>query len=308
MTRARWLIRLVPPHLTHTKEDMIAPDFTRPLLLLTATAALMLAPGLPLDAQSTRSKGTGTAAPGLTASARRIPGTGITKTYGTCSQDHAGYDYRAARLLKDGDSKVAKSAAGHAVLYARERYAIQDITTQADVDRAMREMYDFLSWKIGNPSAVAAQWLTAGYRHFDSHADEAAAALLGMEIPGPGHQVRLPRELSSWLKTTVDSLGQADSTNAGLCASMGDSTMVGVGCELLMPLVKDAIKQSIDRIGISSATLTGKSYDVRNQQVELMIYARRNPIPFVPGRIYGGSRRTSGIESNAERTRARASR
>lgn len=234
-------------------------------------------------------------------------GAQTTKVYGKCSQSHAGREYRVKRLTLEGDSKVTKSVAGHAVLYARERYALQDITTQADIDRATREVYDFLTYKVGNPSLVAAQWVSAGYQHFDSHADEAAAALLGMELLGPAQQVRFPREISDWLKTKVDSLGQADSSNAGICAAMGDTTMVGVACQVLLPFVKEAMKRSIDRIGISSATLRGESYDVKDPQIELMIYVKRHPQPYLAGR-FGAKRRISSAVTHTDRLPVRTER
>lgn len=202
--------------------------------------------------------------------------------YPACSQSHAGKSYRAKRLATDGDTKVLRSIAGHVTIYARQRYGLQGLVTDADAARAQKEMYDFLSWKLGNPSLVGAQWVSAGYQHFDHHADEAAAALLGMDLPGPGPQVRLPKEMSAWLKQQVDSLAKSDSSVAAICAGMGDSTFVGFACEALVPVVLAALERAadraIDRIGISNAALMGKNkYDITDAEIELLEQVRRNP-------------------------------
>ena len=221
------------------------------------------------------------------------------KEYPRCTQDHAGRSYRTQRLVKDGDSEVLRSIAGHTVLYARERYGIADITTDEDYRRARTEMYHFLSWKLGNPALVAAQWVSAGYQHFDHHSDEAAAALLGMELPGPGPTVRLPKELTAWLKAQVDSL-QRNGEGENVCASMSDSSFVGLGCEILLPFVQEAIERSIDRIGISSAALIGRNhFDVTDPEIELAIHVRRNPAP-APARGIQGIRKRprSGTDSD----------
>lgn len=199
-------------------------------------------------------------------------------TYPPCPFGHASYQHRLESLAKNGDSEMARSAARHAVRYAIVRYGIKDIVTDADIAKADGEMYDYLSWKLGNPAAVAAQWLTAGYQHFDHSADEAAAALLGYELPGPGAQVRFPKELTDWLKAQVDTLGSSDTSTVNLCGSGADSTIAGFACSVVMQLAIQAVQHSIDRIGISSAALMGQtSFDIKDSQIELMEYARRNP-------------------------------
>jgi len=101
-----------------------------------------------------------------------------------CPQDHPGRQHRAESLAKRGDARMARSAAGHAVLYAVVRYDLENVVTDADKERAQEAVYEFLKWKLGNAALVAAQFLSAGYQHFDNgYVDEAAAALLGFELP-----------------------------------------------------------------------------------------------------------------------------
>jgi hypothetical protein len=88
-------------------------------------------------------------------------------------------------LAKHGDARMGMSAAGHAALYAIQRFHLEDFkVSQADIDRAQKEVYEFLKWKLGSATAVAAQFVSAGYQHFDrAYSDEAAAALLGAILP-----------------------------------------------------------------------------------------------------------------------------
>ncbi len=219
-------------------------------------------------------------------------------TYPSCPQAHPGHEHRLESLVKNGDSKMVRSAAGHAVTYAVIRYGIKDIVTEADKTRAAGEMYNFICWKLGSPSAAAAQWLTAGYQHFDrAYVDEAAAALLGTDLPGPGGSVQLPKALSTFLKHLADSLAtKGDSTGGGgWCKAVGgDSTMWGLGCQALLPIVLKSLHQAIDRIGFNVGGVLGK-FDVSDEQIALMIAARRNPVmsktspPVSLGRKLGGT-------------------
>ncbi len=99
--------------------------------------------------------------------------------YPKCSQDHPGQQHRAESVVKRGDSRMVLSAGGHAVLYAIERYKLKDLVTETDITKAQQQMYNFLVWKLGGPSGAAAQFITAGYQHFDKgYVDEAAGVLL----------------------------------------------------------------------------------------------------------------------------------
>jgi hypothetical protein len=224
----------------------------------------------------------------------------VVKTYPHCTRKHPGRQHRAESLVKQGDSRMALSAARHTVRYAIDRYGIQDIVTEADIDRADDDVYRFYSWKLGNPALVAAQWLTAGYQHFDSHADEAAASLLGYDLPGPGNVLRLPKVLTAWLKTQVDSAsGESNSEICGAISSSSDgsgasttpgeggnttssggsgSTIAGFACTAVVELLRQAGNRVVDRLGISGDMLMGNTkFDIKDQEIELLEQLRRNP-------------------------------
>ncbi|HEY7726866.1 MAG TPA: hypothetical protein VID50_00265 [Candidatus Eisenbacteria bacterium] len=227
-------------------------------------------------------------------------GAASAKEYPKCQLSHPGRADRAKRLLADGDTEVCKSIAKHVVKYAIAKYGLEGVVTnEAEIKEARKEMYDFLKWKLGNPSAVAAQWVSAGYKHFDkAYSDEAGAAALGSDLPGPGAELKLPRELSAWLKAKVDSVGMSSEGEASLCDQLtgggegpasgpagapggegeddAGSALLGVGCELTLSAVKEALKLAIDRIGISLST--GTHWDISNRSVELMAYARLHPL------------------------------
>jgi hypothetical protein len=236
-------------------------------------------------------------------------------------QDHPGRDWRVRKttLGRWGDTKVTRYVAEHVVRYAEHRYAIEDIVTPTDRARANGEMYAFLSWKYGNPSAVTAQWISAGYGHFDHHADEGAIALLGGDLPGPGNVAYVPKEVSKWLTEQVKAMATDD--KKGLCAlllqsSAGDATysstggplmpsgapagypsttggnttppdadgtsLMGIACEYLIGLAAQAAYDAIGRLGISEAALKGKRYDVSDADIALAICARRHPQTCAP--------------------------
>jgi hypothetical protein len=215
----------------------------------------------------------------------------VTKEYAKDTQPHPGAAYRVDKLRpgKWGDTRVTESVAGHAVIYAKQRYAIADIVSDADYERASKEMYDYLSWRYGNPAAVAAQWISAGYQHFDSFAAEAAAALMGMDLPGPGEVIRLPKEVSTWLKAQVDSMRKdpnytpcIEVKQAGAAPNAEVSSdpvviLVGAGCDVLIRLAADAAKQAIERIGISAAVFDARRFNISDSSAEFMILLKRNP-------------------------------
>lgn len=199
--------------------------------------------------------------------------------YPPCPQKHVGRQHRAESLAKRGDSRMVHSAVGHTLDYAVIRYGISDIVNPADKARATAELYDFLCWKMGSTSAVAAQWLTAGYEHYDrGYVDEAAFALLGGELPGPAGTVRLPKQVSDYLKNLADSLAQKGDTANGFCGGPGaDSTMWGAGCKWLLPLALEAAHQAIDKIGFNVSGAMAKRFDIKDEQIALAIEKRRHP-------------------------------
>ncbi len=216
----------------------------------------------------------------------------VNKEYAKDGQPHPGRAYRVDKMRpgKWGDTRVLESVAGHAVIYAKQRYAISDIVTDADYQRASKEMYDYLSWKYGNPSLVAAQWISAGYQHFDNFAAEAAAALVGMELPGPGGHISLPKEATTWLKAQVDSMKKDPNYNpcievkeAGTAPGESQSSdpvviLVGAACDIMIRMAAEAANKAIERIGISDQVFNMKrSFNISDSSAEFMIRMKRNP-------------------------------
>jgi hypothetical protein len=114
---------------------------------------------------------------------------------------------RAAECAK-GDTKQVKQVISRTIKHAKEKYKLTDelLNDVEDTKRAEKEMYDFLNWRMGSPSAVCGQYATAGQKHFDKgYSDEAAASLLGMELPGAGRSLKLPKRVSKQLKAQIES-------------------------------------------------------------------------------------------------------
>lgn len=228
------------------------------------------------------------------------PGSAV-KQYPKCTRNHPGKTRRAESLAKQGDSRMGLSAARHAIRYAIERYQIQDLVSDTSLARADKDMYEFLKWKSGSASLLAAQWLTAGYQHYDSHADEAAATLLGYDLPGPQHQLRLPEQLTAWIKEQTDSAATA--TNTEICAGLfpqtegtgggtvpgaggstapseegSGSTIAGIACVAVVELMRQATNRVYDRLGISGDWLLGKTkFDFKDDEIPVLAELRRNP-------------------------------
>ena len=138
-------------------------------------------------------------------------------------QEVVGHPERSAECLKDGDTKVVRRIVGHTIAHAKAQYKIVDIVKVEDEQRASKELYDFLNWKLGSPSAVCGQYATAGQKHFDKgYSDEAAAALMGLELPGAGRaEFRLPKVVSDQLKSQIQACAQeiAGKTSAPTAAA-----------------------------------------------------------------------------------------
>lgn len=172
------------------------------------------------------------------------------------------------KCAQEGDTNVTKKVAKRTVKHATERFNIDKMVNDEDEKRAEKEMYDFLKWKLGSPSAVCAQWATAGYKHFEkAYSDEAAAALLGSTLPGEGKaKFSLPPETSKKLK-------EAAKTQAGTLAAQIERDY-GVPPELTKIVVdkaSEAAAKQIDRISFDMP----KKWDIDNRLVEQLIADRR---------------------------------
>ena len=232
-----------------------------------------------------------TTADALTKAAAAKTGSPATskKAYPKDGQDHPGRSDRTAKVASGyrTDTETTQLIAKHVTNYAINRYGIKDIVSEADIERARKELYDFLSLKYGNPTLVQAQWLTAGYQHFDPFVREAGAALIGTELAGPGDVIRLPKEVSTWLKAQADSIKKDPNYNP--CLGLQESTteesqqdlgvmLVQAGCNYLMQLAAEAADKAIERIGISAQALSGRKVKrFSDSDVEFMIQLKRNP-------------------------------
>lgn len=194
------------------------------------------------------------------------------QTYPKCSQDHPGRQHRLESLAKKGDAKMAKSVARHTVAYAIERYGLKDLVTPVDVERANDMMYSFLKWKLGNPSAIAGQFASTGYQHFDKgYVDEAGAVLMGFEVPQEkdGHSMfYLPPEL---LKLWDMSERLKNSGKAYLL-----QTFWGVPAPLTLEILNAYQDQKL-KVARHLGFNIPKKYDFPNGMLLAAIEARRNP-------------------------------
>jgi hypothetical protein len=187
-----------------------------------------------------------------------------------CKQDHPGRTDRAMALAKNGDSKSLKKVAKHTVKYALKRYAIEDLVSETDIERAEKQLYRLLDWKLGSVSAAAAQWVSAGYQHFDkAYVDEAAGLLLGvLEFDNKEPDLKVPTWLQDYLKGKVSESGEAISmymqNQWGVPKPVADVIGNKVEAELMKATERNIVGYNIP-----------KKFDIDNRLVEGAIEARR---------------------------------
>ena len=215
-----------------------------------------------------------------------------------------------------GDTKVVRKIVSGTINHAKEKYKIASLVDANDEKRSEKEMYDFLNWKLGSPSAVCGQYITGGQKHFNrGYGDEAAASLLGMELPGGGRtEFKLPKRISDQLKAQIKSCadqvagsvaGKAPASPAPASRSVeGKLTAqamekVSAACQAqvaklrkelenypIFPELQDeAIKRiaeasiagtkAVDRIGFDIHKDMLKRWDVETRTVEALTAARR---------------------------------
>lgn len=180
----------------------------------------------------------------------------------------AGKMERAEKCLKKGDAKVSKSIAKGTVVYAIEKWKIDDLADDQATKNAKKEVYEFLKWKLGSPSTICAQYVTAGQKHFNkAYGDEAAAALLGTQLPGDASaEMNLPEEFSEQLKAQVDA--QGDNAAKMIQDEYGIPPEVS---KIIIDKVASQGKKAIGRIGFNMP----KKWDVDNRLVDGLIAAKR---------------------------------
>jgi hypothetical protein len=182
-----------------------------------------------------------------------------------------GKDSKESRALKcatKGDSKVGKGIAKGVVKHAVERFAIADLVDEEKSKKANKEVYEFLKWKLGSPTAICAQYVTAGQKHFNNgYSDEAAAALLGTQLPGDNSvEMKLPARFTKVLQQAVDVQGAAASTY--LMVTYGIPPMVS---DIVIGKLTGAANKSIGRLGFNMP----KDWDIDNKLVDGLIATKR---------------------------------
>jgi hypothetical protein len=178
---------------------------------------------------------------------------------------------RTMESVTEGDTKKSKEIVSHTIGYAIDHYKLKDIISKADIDRAHGDLYDFLKWEMGSPTAIAGLYTTAGYEHFERRfGDEAAASLMGVDHPGENGKpdIVLPKTVATLFKALVDSLGAQAA--AQLQQQYGLPPAVS---REVVGMLTGAGKQAIDHLGFNMP----KSWDIDNRLVDAMIYVRRHP-------------------------------
>lgn len=180
----------------------------------------------------------------------------------------AGQMERGAECLK-GDSKVSKRIAKKVVAHAIKKWDIADLVDEQATKNAKQEVYEFLKWKLGSPSTICGQYVTAGQKHFNkAYGDEAAAALLGTQLPGDASaEMKLPEKFSEQLKAQIDA--QGDNAAKKIEEDYGIPPEVS---KIIIDKVTSQAKTQIDRIGFNMP----KKWDVDNRLVKGLIAAKRN--------------------------------
>jgi hypothetical protein len=184
----------------------------------------------------------------------------------------AGTSERAAKCATKGDSKTSKSIAKKVVNHAIKQYDLGDLTDDTTQKAARKEVYEFLKWKLGNPSAICAQYVTAGQKHFNkAYADEAAAALVGFNLPNEkaGRATfQLPPEIVDlWVMTEK-------LKNAGKAYLL--QGFLGIPSGLSRQVLNEITEQKakvIKRLGFNIP----KKYDFPTPLLLITIDAKRNP-------------------------------
>ena len=172
---------------------------------------------------------------------------------------------RVDQVRRHGDAKMSKRVAHHTVERAIERFSLK--VSEAEVVRADAEMYRFLKWKLGAPTAIAAQYISTGYRHFgNGYSDEAAGVLLGIvSFADVEPELVMPPWMQSYLKTTA---GNSDKAIAAYLTSVGVPAPLAA---LIGTKVAAVLSKGVAR---NVAAFMPKRYDIDNRLIEEAIKAR----------------------------------
>lgn len=186
-----------------------------------------------------------------------------------CKQNHPGRQNRVEDSIKKGDSEIARKVAKHCVKYSIQRYGLDGLVSEAEIDNAKSRMYSFLKWKLGSPSAVSGQWISSGYGHFDkAYSDEAGALVLGVfQFEDKEPELKVP----AWLqKSLVAKAGSSGPGIAALLSSYGVPEVIAVpiGNKIAAELAKATERNTV-------GYYLPKEFDFDNRLLEAAVVARR---------------------------------
>ena len=190
-----------------------------------------------------------------------------------CPLKHPGRQNRVEDALKKGDAEIAKKVGKHTAKYAVVRFALEGVVGDDDVSKASKATYEFLKWKLGNPAAICAQWVSSGYSHFDkAYSDEGGAALVGFELPGEkdGHSEYY---LPAWL---VDLLAKLVKEHGTEKVAQALETQYSIPTFITKPILDrgvDEAAKALKRVGFNLPN----DYDFPNGLVRAAAEAKANP-------------------------------
>jgi len=186
-------------------------------------------------------------------------------------EKHPGRAERVKQVAKRGDSRMTLSVAGHTTDYALHHFNLHDLVAPSDIERSGEAMYEFLKWKLGNPSAVAAQYISTGYGHFEkAYGDEAGAALMGFELPKEGGRPDF------YFPTQLLNLGlQIEEAMVPIAAKAIEAEFA-IPAFITTPLLKAYVKEKYKVLGRVGFNIPQK-YDFSNELLMLAIDAKRDP-------------------------------
>ncbi len=177
---------------------------------------------------------------------------------------------RVDQVRRHGDAKMTKRIAGHTIKEAILRYKLEEIVAQEDIERGKKEMYNFLKWKLGGPGAVAGQYVSSGYDHFEkAYTDEAGGILLGViSFANKEPELVMPKWMQDYLKV------QAGATGPAIAKYLESE---GVPKELAAKIGQKVAEALVAGVERNVAAFMPKSYDIDNRLVRAAIRAKKAP-------------------------------
>jgi hypothetical protein len=173
--------------------------------------------------------------------------------------------HRGQQCQHCGDVRMTQSLAQGVTSYALECYELDPWVSGEALDQVPTQLFGFWMWKFGSASASCAQYVTAGYEHFrTTYVDEAAAALLGVELPNDAGQPYLI--LPEWV---VASLQRAGSDVTALLTARGVPTPVAATGTAQ---VKELGSTTRRRMQLTIP----QSWDMDRRFVQLLLKARKH--------------------------------